>query len=742
MNEARRLEVRAMRRHGSAPIRIDWFGNVTKSTRSGIFTPYLTLACTAVMRDPDGAVVETSPRGSLSIDVPIHWMRLLRLGDIWENGTHVGTEPLEHVAFTRLTVDQLTAAIAPCGRSTEGPGRERRHDLPFAAFDRHAPHTQAFMVRVQVQPNVALLVPSMELVRFYFGTSGALLGNIFSGAFAKHRLYTYAYRNPHSGVARLTLAPGIHGIAASTVARIAFDVIARRQFNSIVNTGVSASVSGRPWYPRMGFPFEGETDLTCEGVWLDLGDERTFVVSRLLSCSHPFPFSKLFYEAPAPSTAPLQSAPGSRPADGGPKPGAPEVVIRQAAQDNKLAPAVVAPARAESEAVPFPDLVNKQIARIRESGSRGGRAASLAAKDGEGPIELAHGLGRSGSSRPLEVVESGVPVSTGLRVPKSLADLLSELRKMGDASVDVQARWPTASAPVRFEVDAPEGQRLGVWQSMLVFPAPGDYERQIRLLAAEDSVRAGSPDLVAFDDSGVSEEGLRQQALRASIFWAQGAEKEAVEDEFFLVHSWEQQRLLTEGVSGALLELLRHVATTEVGWLDQAVGSEPEVLPGHAPANLPNLSYQATKFLALFERVEKTLDRRARREMSLSLRQQDGQRREPDWWGLARRAAGLLTVDPPEELQGVVERLCGAAKALNRLDQVEVDALRETADPAIARAFFGIRSLRNFEMHLASGGEDWGDSVGDDILRDAEALMNAYLDRDFEFLADFQAASD
>ena len=72
----------------------------------------------------------------------------------------------------------------------------------------------------------------------------------------------------------------------STVARIAFDTIARRQFKSIVNTGVKAAAAREPWYPRSGFPFVGTTDLTVEGVWIDHPPERVFVAHREIGRAH------------------------------------------------------------------------------------------------------------------------------------------------------------------------------------------------------------------------------------------------------------------------------------------------------------------------------------------------------------------------------------------------------------------------------------------------------------------------
>ena len=54
-------------------------------------------------------------------------------------------------------------------------------------------------------------------------------------------------------------------------------------------------------YPYTGFPFMGRTALQVSGRWLSFAGEpdSTFVVYRLQSCSHRFPFETLSYEVDA-----------------------------------------------------------------------------------------------------------------------------------------------------------------------------------------------------------------------------------------------------------------------------------------------------------------------------------------------------------------------------------------------------------------------------------------------------------
>ena len=133
------------------------------------------------------------------------------------------------MTFRKLVVDETTTALVPCGRSVPDDQNAPRHELPFHLFQRHSDHTKAFVARVQIDSGSVLLVPSMELVRFYFGSSGALLANMFSGALGERHLYESAEKDPATGEVTLQLAAGLPGIAAATVARIAFNKTARRQ---------------------------------------------------------------------------------------------------------------------------------------------------------------------------------------------------------------------------------------------------------------------------------------------------------------------------------------------------------------------------------------------------------------------------------------------------------------------------------------------------------------------------------
>ena len=500
----------------------------------------------------------------LSVDVPIQWLRLLRLGDVWESGRRRGSIDLERKTFQRLKIDQDSARVVRCGLSTQASEAGLRHELPFGLFKNHVDHTRAYVVRVQVQKNLVLLIPSMEAIRFYFGSSGSLLANIFSGYFAKDLLFHSAERNATTGVASIQLAKGVPAMAASTVGRIAFDSSARRQFRYIVNTGVKAAAGHEPWYPLCGIPLIGETDLTVEGVWIDRTPDRVFIVNRVISCTHPFPFSKLFYKTDAETISKLVSASE----DGGK--GDAEitrssgVAIREGAQDAALVPAVVSGVLDEA-LVAFPDLINKQIARVRSQATKGGLASPKPSSCAAQPIDLRLGLNRAGAARSADVSDSLEPQDSGFAEPI----VLRELRRAAELHLPeiVRATSPLDSAlpSSRLVVHTGDGVAAGIWVSRFDVSDGESHVRSIVIMCLEAQTSEGEPELLDFQTNEAHIIDGVLLAEMALLFWAIKKEDPALAEKFGLVRSWSSLALACAEAPQLLLMLLDRALDPEFG---------------------------------------------------------------------------------------------------------------------------------------------------------------------------------
>ncbi len=733
------IELWSLRRFRDVPIRFDWFGNVRRSNHTGALLSYLTMSCSSVSDGGSPIQLPRPPGKQLpSVDIPVNWLGLVRLGDVWKAARRVGSETLERVTFQGLVVDDTTTSDGPCGKSSLHADGVRRHDLPFERFRRHADHTLAYLARVSVAPGLVLLVPSMEIIRFYFGSSGALLGNIFSGAFAKDHLYTVASKNA-DGVANITLAKNIPAMGAATVARIAFNPVARRQFQSIVNTGVRAAANREPWYPRALFPFQGETDLTADGVWLEGAPERVFLALRLVSCTHPFPFTKLYYKVDAETIAKLIGREAKPPKQGEDQRKSSDVSVRQAPQDTALSPALIS-RRAEVDPDPFPDLLGKQVLRRKDDAPS--RALSQPKPSGGGAeaSSVATGPNKDGASRPVEASEMASEPSAEVEEPIAL-------RRLRDASgstapglvIRACAPLPTTRSSTRIELTADDGLIVGVWASMLTFQPEAADAKSLLVLAVEDRPYDNSPDVVAFD---LWQKPKIKPALLASmarVFVTHGEDRDHIANEHSLIGSWSSQCFGNGGEAGVLQELLQHVAFVEWGTIDGPSAADPppvKVTPMQASATTS--TERAALFVRMFGHFEEALNRINRRKEVRADLEGEERRSEPDWWALAKHAAAVLAQDDGDDLGAAVDCLCSWFDEGGDLGYGGAFAGAMVGSHPIQRAFMAMRRLRNAVSHRQRGvASGLADSDGEAVAA-ALLLLRRYLDHDHSFLVEYE----
>lgn len=281
----------SLKKLGNGTFRLAWFGNIIRGTTSDgvnvVFAPYM------VAQSTGEEVCDLSKR--ISVALPIAYLRKFRIGDIWESGGWTGRRDTQTRETFRLDISHDSTEVMPVGVPVNSNRNNPKYLLPFSDFEGHRDHTHSQCVRIALKDGAMLVIPCMEILRFYFGASGSFLKRLFSGAFALDRLYSDARLNPKTRVASIDLAPDLPGVAAATVARIAFCSQANSAARWIVNSGIANAANQLIYYPKTTFPFFGETNLTAYGRWILHGNSRTFLAEQLSQCTHPFPFDKLYY---------------------------------------------------------------------------------------------------------------------------------------------------------------------------------------------------------------------------------------------------------------------------------------------------------------------------------------------------------------------------------------------------------------------------------------------------------------
>ena len=80
-----------------------------------------------------------------------------------------------------------------------------------------------------------MIIPCVELARFYFGSSSSLLSRLFLPPLSRDSLFSSASLDPYSRRLQIDLAEKMSGASAADIGRISTDPIAARK--CLVNPG-------------------------------------------------------------------------------------------------------------------------------------------------------------------------------------------------------------------------------------------------------------------------------------------------------------------------------------------------------------------------------------------------------------------------------------------------------------------------------------------------------------------------
>lgn len=280
--------------------RIDWLGEVNyRIAAKRNSTPSIRVSLSRwpdANLDADRICNVTSPY-QCHVYAPVGYLGKLKIGDVWRDGELVSSPQYQTERFTDVSVKQDTTSIIKAGLGAKTASGEVFY-LPLSVHPYHTGHTGSYCLLVNLPDDKRLIIPATELISFYFGSSGSLINALFHVPLTENSLWENAEHGPGKKESKIVLAHGMSGWSASDIARMAFSPPALRAAKLVGNSLAAACTYHQELYPKTHFPFYGKTTLDASGVWLPFGAdrERTFLVFKLLSCSHPFPFSKLEYE--------------------------------------------------------------------------------------------------------------------------------------------------------------------------------------------------------------------------------------------------------------------------------------------------------------------------------------------------------------------------------------------------------------------------------------------------------------
>ena len=387
-----------------------------------------------------------------TIKLPVGMLHMLKIGDIWHRHKHFCSPAYELITFEDLNITNETTTVIKAGLSKEGQAGCESFYLPLAHHPFHSKHTKSYCVLVEHQ-DVCAIIPAIELIRFYFGSSSQLLARLFDGPFKSENFWQQV-DNQIVDRPTIHLAQGIQGQSAADIGRLALSSRARAAGTLISSSCMAAKANGHPIYPKMMFPFIGRTNLVASGQWLPFeGREKgVFLAFKIMSCSHPFPFRTLQYTSDNRTSANTRA--GSTKKDDGKVANEKrysramengEGLTREEANKRKSPRLVQA---ATSQTAAFPDLSSKQIAKIdpecvpRVIVSHAGRTLVSESSVGDSGTDMA--------VCPIDIVVSDANAVESARPKRPVAvfvavflDLASKLAKLPRVhSVDIVPLHP------------------------------------------------------------------------------------------------------------------------------------------------------------------------------------------------------------------------------------------------------------------------------------------------------------
>jgi len=277
---------------------VAWFGEINFHRRH---VTYSQPTIEVVLLD------RVAPGATVKLCIPIAQLWTLVIGSVWVDGVLVGRDDAHEERELQFPVlkAQHCAAGVPLDEGLP------QFLLPFGVHPHHRGDTMSPCVRVQVGDE-HVIFPSVELIRFYFGSSGALLKSLMSPSFAPERLCA-EHSIDDSGNASVSLASGVPAASAEDIARMLFSLKARQSAALVSRSLLAAAASpGAKVYPRFEFPFDGVAHLRVRGVTLNCEDQiPRFLVREVVTCGARLPWRRLSVSADR-STRQRASSSGTR----------------------------------------------------------------------------------------------------------------------------------------------------------------------------------------------------------------------------------------------------------------------------------------------------------------------------------------------------------------------------------------------------------------------------------------------
>lgn len=203
--------------------RIDWFGEFYYPPVLSNSQPSVRVAISPVLCDPTDsdamlAATASNLNNQRQISLKVGLLGLVKIGDVWQNGQHISTPNYQTEKFEKLNINKTTSTFIKAGLPING-----EFIIPLDEHPWHRLQTMSYCLCVALPNEKRIIIPCVELIRFYFGSSSKLLHLLFTKQITPEDFWKSSHFNNSSGHLHLKLAENLSGMSSADIGRIALD---------------------------------------------------------------------------------------------------------------------------------------------------------------------------------------------------------------------------------------------------------------------------------------------------------------------------------------------------------------------------------------------------------------------------------------------------------------------------------------------------------------------------------------
>lgn len=305
------LVIKEFKELGSGIFRLVWYGKVEKNHQ--VLTEPTFQAIFYRVKDgwhgdnSTTSALDLRYNGSRALQVPIGVGQLpgICIGTLWQDGKQISKSVHRKKTF-KLQINTSTVCLARPEDRVDGEELIPSQDHKVSGYG-----LNSWCLHIAHNGDPAgIIIPAMEVIRFYYAHSTVLSKAIFNGDFvnAPESLVVWDESGMKGKCCVITRRRHVYDSDCWTIGRILQDAHAMNGAKLILNSKIASHQNRSQVHPKTLFPFEGETTLTAKCVQVGKKHKRWLLLT-LETCSGPFPYERLEIHDPAAKADPITDLP-------------------------------------------------------------------------------------------------------------------------------------------------------------------------------------------------------------------------------------------------------------------------------------------------------------------------------------------------------------------------------------------------------------------------------------------------